>query len=515
VIDDDDIIGVGILNGSYLEIDCNDDQAYELKEYFSCYATDYQNNPKYKAHQWDGKISFFSIHDRTLPMGLIKYLKPFLQQFKYKVDFYFDFEDLKNDISKEDLTEFYNILFDGVTTPEGHPIYPRDYQQDAIYAAIRNKRCVLESATGSGKSIMIYTLTRFVMADTDGKVLVIVPSINLVNQLYNDFKEYGWVGAWEDVSLLHGKSKHDPSKQVTISTWQSLYKKPYEFFEEFEGVLVDETHGARSLSIRSILEKCDNAEYKIGVTGTLPDDKADKFNIYGFLGPLRYQLKSKTLIDKGFLSNIKIVNLIMRYHSRSIDRVIGSGYSNEVSYIMKHPLRQYALKYIIDNVNDKHNILILSHRIDHIKSIVEMLKKEYPDKEILVTHGKTSPKERERIRNYMETVDGAILVASYGTLSTGVNIPKLHHVIFASFYKSKIKVLQSIGRGLRKHKSKKKVVIWDLVDDLRKKKANGRWQNNYAYVHFYKRIKYYKHQEFEYINKRIDIYKFKKYMKKK
>ncbi len=503
-----DVIGIAMLSGAYVEIDCNDDQAYELKEYFSCYAADYQNHPKYRAHQWDGKVYFFSIHDRTLPFGLISYIKPFLKQFNYKAKFYFDKELLKNNIDKEDLVGFYDTLFDGVKTHDGHDLYPRDYQQDAIYAAVRHKRCVLESATGSGKSLILYTLVRFMMADTDGKVLIIVPSINLVNQLYNDFKGYGWGDIWEYVSLLHGKSKYDHNKQVTISTWQSLYNKPEDFFEEYEGVLVDETHGAKSLSIRTILEMCDNAEYKIGVTGTLPDNKADKFNIYGFLGPLKYQLKSKTLIDNGILSKITIVNLIIRYGRRHIDHIMGNGYSYEVDFLMKYQPRNNIIRYILNNIDNNHNVLILSHRIKHINSMVEFITKYYPEREILVIHGKTPPDERERIRTYVDSADGVILVASYGTLSTGVNIPKLHHVVFASSYKSKIKVLQSIGRGLRKHKSKKQVIIWDIVDDLRKKNANGRWQNNYMYNHFYKRLKYYKHQEFKYINKRLPLSKF-------
>jgi len=228
-------IVINLIDNVNLSIDCDISQAYEIKEFFSCYVQNYKYHPKYKARMWDGKISFFNVQDRTLPIGLMRFLKPFALKYDYKLRFTFDRSCLKNDITKDELLPFYDALYDGLK------MYPRDYQQDAIYSAIRNKRGVLESATGSGKSMIIYSLIRFIMEDVPGKILLVVPSINLVNQMFDDCKTYGWTGSYDDISLLYGKSKnYDPNKKVLISTWQSIHKKPYSFFKQFGAVLVDE-----------------------------------------------------------------------------------------------------------------------------------------------------------------------------------------------------------------------------------------------------------------------------------
>jgi len=276
------------------------------------------------------------------------------------------------------------------------------------------------------------------------------------------------------------------------------------------GICVSNCHNAKSSSISTVLKKCVDAEYKIGLTGTLPTEKVDRYNIFGYLGPVIYNLKSRELIDKGYLSDIRIVNMSIRYSKKDIEVNKHQTYAEELDLIITKPSRQKVLKYIIDNkhVADNHNMLILAQRINHIDNIVEYLKKEYPNKEILKIDGKTDPDERERVRKYVESNDGVILVATYGTLSTGVNIPKIHHVVFASFYKSKIKVLQSIGRGLRTHKTKNMVIIWDLIDDMRWKKRKNKktteeYGLNYAYQHFLERLKFYKEQGFKYINKKV------------
>lgn len=499
-----DVISVDIQDNVYLKIYCEIDQAMELKEYFSCYSANYKYHPKYKARLWNGKISFFDTYNRTLPIGLLKFLKPFLIKFKYKINFMFDRSELNNEITEDDLKGFYDVLF------EGSKIYPRDYQQKAIIAGLKHKRGVIEACTGAGKSLIIYSLIRFIMEDVEGKVLLVVPSINLVSQMFSDFQEYGW-NTYDDVSLLYGKSKHyDPNKKVLISTWQSIHKKGQRFFSEFDAVIVDETHGAKSNSIQTVLKKCINAEYKIGLTGTLPTEQIDRFNIYGYLGPVIYKLTSKELIDKGFLSDIRIVNTYIRYPSKDIKINKDRTYAEELDFIIKNEKRNVVIRDIIKgkHVKDKENVLILAQRLNHITNIVEYLKEEFPDREVLRIDGETNPDERERVRHYVERNDGVILVATYGTLSTGVNIPKLHHVIFASFYKSKIKVLQSIGRGLRKHKSKRMIIIWDLIDDMRWKKRKGTKQQygyNYAFDHFRERLKYYKEQGFKYVNKIVKL----------
>lgn len=503
-----DVITVDMLDEVNLIIDCDYGQALELKEHFSCYAVNYKYHPKFKARAWNGKISFFNTNDRTLPIGLLRELKPFLEKFNYKIKFLFDRNELlkDNSITLEDIQSFHKALYDGCD------VYPRDYQENAIYKAVRNKRGILELCTASGKSLIIYSLIRYLNEVVKGKILLVVPSIGLVSQMYDDIKEYGWDECYDNISLLYGNSKYyDPNKKILISTWQSIYKKRQNFFEDFDAVLVDETHQSKSASISNILKKCVYAEYRIGLTGTLPTEEADIYNIYGYLGPKIAEVKSRTLIDRGFLSDIKIVNYILRYPKEEINRNRHRKYSEELKAILENPKRNFVLKDIFDNyIKKSHNVLVLSQRIGHIDEMIEFLKKHYPDRKILKITGEIKAEVREDIRKHIENNDGVILVASYGTLSTGVNIPKLHHVIFASFYKSKIKVLQSIGRGLRKHKSKNKVFVWDIIDDMRYKKQKRKNTRselgfNYAFLHFLERLNYYKDEGFKFIAKSVKL----------
>lgn len=497
-------ISIDIHDNIYYKVHCTIEQAHELKGFFSCYATNYKYNPKYKARQWDGKIYYFNTYDRLLPRGLLKFMKAFLLKYNYKIHFMFDKSETQNDIEQEDLESFYNALFSGTE------YYPRDYQQKGILEAVKNKRGILEIATGGGKSLVVYSLIRFMMEDVDNKVLLIVPSVSLVNQMYSDFENYGWGGISKDVSKLYGATAKniDLNKKVLISTWQSIYKKGQSFFEKYDAVLCDETHLASGNSIQSVLKKCVNAEYRIGLTGTLPDEPIDKFNIFGYIGTPLYTLTSDVLIKSGHLSDIRIVNMHIKYSSDDVSKVKGLTYAEEVDFIIKHKQRNSAIKYIIDSkhIKDDENILILAQRISHINDIIAYLKKEYPNRKIVKIDGATDGVERERLRSYVEGNDSVILVATYGTLSTGVSINRLHHVVFASFCKSKIRVIQSIGRGLRKHSSKSVMIVWDLVDDLRwKKKNSDGYNHNYAYKHFLDRLEFYKKQKFRYINKIVNI----------
>ena len=497
-----DVILVEIIDNVYFRIYCGEDQSMELSQYFTCFATNYQNHPRFRARMWNGKISFFDRYEHTLPIGLLRHLKPFLRQYGYKVKFLFDMEELKNPLTRSELEEFYDALYEGVTNKKGEPIRPRDYQEDAIFNALRHKRGVLESATGSGKSLIIYSIIQFIIDELDGKILLVVPDVGLVNQMYNDFKSYGWGNIYKEVSLLFSKSKmYDKNKKVLISTWQSVYKRGERFFKDFEAVLIDETHGAKSASIQSMLKKCVNAHYRLGFTGTLPDEPADKFNIFGYIGPKIYTLKSKTLIDRGYLSKITIVNMFLKYTRQEAIDNVGRSYKEEVKSIIENPERNKVFKYIVGHIKPTDNVLILCERRAHLASIKEYMAEHFPEREIFIIQGGVKGEKREAIRHEIEESSGALLIATYGTVSTGINIPKLHHVIFASFYKSKIKVLQSIGRGLRLHESKKRVIIWDIIDDMKAKKKNGRWLNNYAIVHFLKRLTYYKDQGFDFIDR--------------
>lgn len=489
------------LNNTYFKINCNIEQALNLKSYFECHAENYWFHPKYKAKMWNGKISYFNMYDCTLPIGLIFYLRDFLKKYKYKYILAFDKNKFFNNINRKDLHNLYKVIF------KDSDYYPRDYQDEAIYKFLKRKRGVIESPTASGKSLIIYSLIRFIMGVTKGKILLVVPNISLTNQMFSDFKEYGWERASNEISILYSQSKkYDKSKRILISTWQSIYNKRQLFFSEYNAVIVDETHHASSNSIQNILKKSINAEYKFGLTGTLPTLPIDIFNIYGYIGPKLLQIETKELQEMGYLANIKIANLLLKYPKEDVELNKNAKFLDEYDFIIKNKNRNKVFKYIINNINTNDNILILCQRIKHLDEVYNYITELYgSDKIIYKIDGDVHPDIREQIRKDIEKQDKVILIATYGTTSIGINIKKLHHVVFASPYKAKIKVLQSIGRGLRIHKSKKKLILWDLVDDLRWWTNKRNLKDNNAFRHFKIRLKYYREKKFDYVNKIVDL----------
>jgi len=280
------------------------------------------------------------------------------------------------------------------------------------------------------------------------------------------------------------------------------------------GICVSNCHTAKSNSLQEILKKCANAHYRIGLTGTLPTDDADIYNIYGYLGPTMVSVKSKELIKKGYLSNILIANLLIQYSEEEIQKNKNRTFPEEYRAIIENPDRNKIFKYIIKNINTNDNVLILCERIDHLKSIFNYVNAlcEKINRKAFLIHGSVDAEKREKIRKFTENNNGVVVVATYGTMSTGINIKKLHHIVAASSYKSKIKVLQSIGRGLRLHETKDKMIWWDIVDDMRWKKQKRKNQvneigYNYMFEQFLVRIRYYKEQDFKYINKKVDLSK--------
>jgi superfamily II DNA or RNA helicase len=483
-------------------------QAYELKEFFTCYATNFMFQPKYKSGDWDGKISFYHLNDKLLSTGLLPAFTRYCKKYGYNYKLDFDATELSNNVTEEEIQNFYKLIFNDTK------YFPREYQHKAIFNCIKNKRGVVEHPTASGKSLNIYTLIRFILGiKDDAKILLVVPTIGLVNQMFSDFHDYGWQTAETYCSLIYGTSKkRDWRNPIIISTWQSIYNKPEEYFTDFDAVIVDETHGAKCTSIQSVLKKCINAEYRIGFTATLPNkktQKSDVLTIFGYLGPIISQVKSKELIDKGFLSKIKIANIILKHPDETIEDLRKVKNSEiEIGLINKEPRRNKVLNYIIDHINPDHNVLILCNRIDkHLKIVEKYINENFPNKKLYVIHGETEADEREVIRKEMNEKNGIILLASYGTMTLGINIPKIHHIISLTSFRSEIKILQIIGRGLRKHDSKDQLIFWDIVDDLTYLAENGQIYKNYVYKHWLMRLSYYKNQGYKYFNKKLNIEK--------
>ena len=507
-----EILEVDKLNEVYLQIrNLNRSSAMEIREFFSCFIENYFFHPLFRSKQWDGKISFYKWDNQTIPIGLFPQFIKFCNQFNYQYKVNFNRSEVVNEISDEEFEKFYEAIF----TDSSYS--PRDYQDESIKKALRTKRGVIESPTGSGKSLVIYSIIRFILGIAQGKILLIVPNVSLVNQMFNDFKDYGWKYCESNCSLVFHKSKRiNWECPIIISTWQSIYKKGIDFFDKFQAVIVDETHGAAADSIQSCLKKCINAEYRIGMTGTMPEELINQFTIYGYLGPKIYESTSSELIEKGILSKIKIANLLLQYpkettygywHDDEGD-IQQKEYQEELDIIYSNTDRNKIFRYIINRLDKTQNILILCHKISHLKDIKKYLEDNFKEHKIFEIYGKTEADERERIRLATNIQGSTIILGTYATMSQGLNIPRLHNIIFASSYRSRLKVLQSIGRGLRKHQTKKGLLVFDLIDDLTWLHNWGDKEilhKNYTYIHWLERLRHYDNQGFKYITKKINL----------
>jgi len=509
----ENIIELDKVNEVYFQIrNIDRSTALELREHFSCFVDNYFFHPKYRAKLWDGRISFYDWNNQTIPIGLFPQFVKFCKKFGYEYHTTFNRDEIINEISDEEFDNFYENIF------KDSSFEPREFQDDAIKKALRMKRGVIESPTASGKSLILYSIIRFILGVFDDKkILLIVPNINLVNQIFTDFIDYGWKESESFCALIFNKSKRiDFNKQIIISTFQSLVKKDSKFLEQFGAVIVDETHTAFCKSINTILKKCINAEYRIGVTGTITESLISQFTIYGYLGPKIFSLTSSELIDKGFLSKIKIANLIINYPKKLIydfwhdeeNCIKKIDYNEELDLIFNFTERNNIFKYIITNIKPEDNILILCHKIDHLKIIKKYLEENFKDYDIFEIYGKINAEDREKIRKLASIQGKTIILGTYATLSTGWNLKRLHHIIFASSTRSKIRLLQSIGRGLRLHETKNRVIIWDITDKLVfENDWNGKivQHNNHTFKHFLQRLQYYKMQNFKYVNRNINI----------
>lgn len=488
------------LNESAVEIDASEDILHNIYTMFSEYVAGFQFAPTYKARRWDGKIHLFNMKTQSLPIGLMGTLTKFFEKTGTTYELTgFRYDEFKEELNEE---EYKAIIADNMKNCE---FTIRDYQDKAVRAALENHRGILLSCTSSGKSLMLFNIIKTILKKNFKKVLLIVPNIMLVDQMYDDFADYGWENIEENVERLGGGHEACFDKPVLISTWQSLQNKEDDFFEQFDGVFVDETHGVRGDVLTKIIKLCTNARMKIGTTGTLPTDKADNLKIKAVLGDVIFELKSKELIDLGVLTKIKIANMILKYPDEFIKKHKGRNYNEEVRMVESYENRNIAFKKILDHTDKTHNILVLMNHIKHIKDIKEWCEKNYPDRKVSIITGEVKATDRSEIRTNIENEEGTILLASFQTCSTGINMPKLHEVVLYSNSKSKIKVLQSIGRGLRKHKTKNQIILYDLVDDLSYKTKTGKVVENYLVKHWHERMTYYKEQEFPTITTTINI----------
>lgn len=489
MVNDMSLIKIEQIDAVHLKVDCEKGYAKELNDYFTFKVPNYQYTPAYKNKIWDGQIRLFNLFTRTLYCGLLGQLEKFCNDRNYS---YTLSTKKQNEIDFENI----NVFLDNLPLSNGkEKIKLHDHQRSAIIDAIMNKRCLLLSPTGSGKSLIIYCLIRYFLNNIkDKKILIITPTTGLVTQLHSDFTEYSKdddTFSSKDIhSIFSGKEK-ETDKRVIISTWQSLYKLNEKYFDDFSVVIGDECHLYKAKSLTTLLTKLKNAYYRFGTTGTLDDSKTHKLVIEGLFGPTIKVVTTKELIEKNILANLKINCLVLNHPDESKKEVKRVTYQEEIDWIVKSKSRNEFICNLASKING--NTLILFNYVEkHGKLLFDMMS-EHTDKETYFIHGKTDVDDRESIRKYLDKEDNCILIASYGTCSTGINIKNIHNIIFASPSKSVIRVLQSIGRGLRISSSKDKATLYDISDDL-----SWKSYENHTMKHLHERIKIYTNEKFNY-----------------
>ena len=470
-------------NETYVKVHCEDSIAQELSNYFTFEVPGARFIPSVKNKRWDGKIRLFNSGTHHIYAGLIEYIKDFANQNNYPVELLSDFEDDAGEIDLDDF--FKNIKL----TKE-----PRDYQLSTFLYAIRKRRALLLSPTASGKSLMIYLICRYYGL----KTLLIVPTTTLVHQMYGDFEEYGFDSESHCHQIFSGQEK-DTDKQIYISTWQSIYTQPRKWFQQFDVVIGDEAHLFKAKSLTTIMQNLMDCKYRFGFTGTLDGSQTHKLVLEGLFGTVKKVITTAELIEQKYLSEFKIKAVMLKYddYYRNLNKA--APYRNEIEFLINHTPRNKFIRNLALTL--KGNTLILYQYVDkHGKAIYDLIKDKAGDRKVYFVSGTMSGEDRDAIRRAVELETDSIIVASYGTFSTGVNITNLHNIIFASPSKSRIRNLQSIGRGLRKGSRKDKAVLIDIADDLQWKQ-----RRNFTLNHFVERIKIYNEEKFEYKTFSIDL----------
>ena len=468
-------------NEAFIQFECDRNVAQELSDYFTFYVPGYQFVPAYKSRLWDGKIRLADLRSFSIYHGLVPYIEKFCKERDYTLEIDSDVSTTEN-FSAIEAADFVKSL----KLP--HEI--RDYQLKSFIHAIRNRRILLLSPTASGKSLILYCIIRYLQQEHK-KGLLIVPTTSLVEQMYSDFASYGYDSEEYCHRQYAGKDKHT-KKFLTITTWQSIYKNEAEYFEQFDFVLGDEAHQFKAKSLTTILSGCTAAKYRIGTTGTLDGTQTHRLVLEGLFGPVYKATSTAELIEKKQLAEFNIKCLILKYSDVICKECKSWDYNQELEYIVMNKARNDFIRNLVLSL--KGNSLVLFQFVEkHGKHLYENIKEHANKRKVFFVFGGTDVEIRESIRAITEKENDAIIVASYGTFSTGVNIRNLHNVIFASPSKSRIRNLQSIGRGLRLGDNKEAATLFDIADDFRIGKFT-----NYTLKHFVERVKIYDEEKFNY-----------------
>lgn len=495
------MIEVEKFNESFARVYGSRDILQEVKDFFTFKAPGYQWHPKYKARLWDGNISLFNMGTNKLPLGLLELLKTYCT--RSGVDFSLKVNPNYTPLEADRITleEFSAFVATIPLAKGGERIEAHSYQVEAAWKAIKNRRIALEMPTGSGKSLTIYLIIRYMLANEMRSILV-VPSISLTKQMISDFIEYSALDSFDidkvSTLLFSGQEKNF-DVPLLISTWQSLMGFSKEanglrILNSYHCIIVDEAHTAKGVELQKILEACTEVPYKIGTTGTLDKEKVNELTIIGSLGPKEVIKTTRELIDEGKLSQMLIKAFVIKYPMEECKKAKELDYQGEIDYICADEFRNNCISKFAVARAKKGTVMVLFQYIDkHLKVLLDVIRPiaEKHGISVYEFHGEIGADEREKIRKKANK-ENCIIFASYQVAQAGINIPNISTVLFAAPSKGAIRVLQSIGRGLRLSEGKEGMLLIDVVDDLRYKK-----RENILFQHFLERMKIYRSEKFD------------------
>lgn len=489
---------------SHVRIECDESVFFELRDYFSFEADGFKFNPKYKYGQWDGRIRLLD-YDRKLPFGLVEYIAKFAKNMDYTYSIDPRITE-KEDITRESFDNWLSELtiYSGSTVIE-----PHWYQKEAVYEGLVNKRRILNLPTSAGKSLIQALLARYYVENYEGKILIIVPTTSLVDQMINDFTDYRLFSKNNMLGIRSGTARNSDA-EIYVSTWQTAVKQPKEWFSQFGMMMNDECHLATGKSISSIISGLSNCAFKFGLSGSLKDGKANVMQYIGMFGNIFKPVSTHELMEEGQVTKLKINSIFLRYPDEIANAMKGKDYQYEIKHITTAKKRnKWVASLAVKLAKKEENAFVMFKNIAHGKELFQMIQ-ELGHKEVYYVSGEVNTETRNALKVMAENGKGIIVVASYGVFSTGISVKNLHHVILAHPVKSKIIVLQTIGRVLRKHTSKSIATVWDIIDDMgvKPKSANTKKKYvhlNYALKHALERIQRYAEEKFDYIMKQVNL----------
>lgn len=487
----------------YIQItECTNIELDQFRLCFTKRILNWKFNPSVKKGFWDGYICFLDKWNRV-PSGLWQEIYTELKAFGYNVQIDGLERIIDYDFDPENFKIWVNDFF------SDSKIKPHDYQIDAAISIIKFRKSISEMATSAGKTLIIFMIFAYLY---DKKIInrfmMVVPNVSLILQTIENFKDYNNNRLDFTTSTLYAESKNrDFSSNFIVGTYQSLSSKETKEFEHIDVICIDEAHYTKAKSIKTIITNCTNAKYCFGVTGTADTSKsANGFTVMSYLGPSVNNISSEYLISNKFATPINVKMIYMKYLNEDICKKIANLRTNnaealdgmavlnlEQGLVIENKNRLDYITNIISKVTKNSLVLFKDIKHKHGIKIFDRLKEICPDKKIFYVDGSISAAERDRYIKDMEIGNDKIIVASFGTFSTGISINNIHNIFFTESYKNDQIIRQSLGRGMRLLKGKDSVTVIDFVDDY----SSGN-HKNMLYLQSLEREKTYIKQKFPY-----------------